>query len=168
MKILDTQEFRELWDKSDAGAFVHSFAKIVQNLFFGQVMCCDASVISPDGMRVALTYGIEGDTVRILVWHNFARCRRDARYVADDALLAKVEKILSFRDRCEAHLRHYASRGWKTWWSDMRKCRIIRRCKSKASLMLSEQELWSLAIALYVRKGLGTAENFARRIREEE
>lgn len=41
-------------------------------------------------------------------------------------------------------------------------------CKCRASLMLSEQNLWSLAVALYMRKGLETAENFARRIREEE
>lgn len=168
LKILDTQEFRELWDKSDAGAFVHSFAGIVQKLFFGQVMCYDTSVFSPDGMRMTLACNVEGDTARILVRHNFVRSRRDARYAADDELLAKVEKILSFRDRCEAHLRYYASRGWKTWWSDMRKCLIIRRCKRRASLVLSEQDLWSLAVALYVRKGLGTAENFARRIQTEE
>lgn len=34
LKILDTQEFRELWNESDASAFVHSFAGIVQKLFF--------------------------------------------------------------------------------------------------------------------------------------
>ena len=50
----------------------------------------------------------------------------------------------------------------------MRKYLVVRRSMRAASLMLSGQELWSLAIALYVRTGLGTAEDFACRIKAEK
>lgn len=163
LEKLNTHEFRKLWDESDADAFVRSFAAFVQKLFFDQAMMCNISV-SPTGESVAPMSIIDGRIMNDLTYQNYARSRREARYEADDAMLCKVEKALSFWDNCERHLRYYVSRGWKNWWGNLRKVLIIRRHIRTSSLMLSMQNLWSLAIALYVRKGLGTVENFADRI----
>lgn len=167
LKILNVPAFRKLWDVCDAGAFVHEFAVFVRTLYYEQTAMYHMYV-SPDGERMVAIYGIDDQLVNAVIWRHFMKARREVRYEANDALLSRVEKILAFWDSCGRHLQHYASRGWKTWWGDMRKCQIIRRYMRNTSLVLSRQELWASMIALYVRKGLGTPEDFARMILAEK
>lgn len=167
LELLNVPAFRKLWDVCDAGAFVHEFSVFIRTLYYGQTVMYQAYTVFP-GDCMSVMYGPDRQLENVVIWRCFMADRRKMRYEANDLLLKQVEKILSFWDSCNKHLRYYASRGWKTWWGDMRKYLVVRRSMRAASLMLSGQELWSLAIALYVRKGLGTAEDFACRIKAEK
>lgn len=167
MRFLDVPAFRKLWDVCDANAFVHEFAVFVRYLYFEQAAMYNLPV-SPDGERMVAIHALDDQFVNVVTWRYFMRARREIRYEADEALLARLEKTLRFRDSCRKRLHRYERGGWRTWWRDMLKCRLVYRYMRQTAMVLSRQELWASMIALFVQKGFGTADDFARIIQAEK
>ena len=160
---LEQSGFRNLLEVKGSNKFEQRVADFIQDFYLLQVYFYDVPV-NYDGTNLAPASMIDRDLMNVIKWQYFKRVCSECEYVPNEVLLRKVEKIYAFRDSCANHLEYYYENKRGTRYANWRKRRIIKRYLRDADMVLTMQELWSVFIALYVRNGLGTVNDFKEAI----
>lgn len=156
---LEQSGLRVLLEVKGSHKFGRKVADFIQDIYLQQVTFFDVPV-NYDGVNAVSVAQIDPQTLRMVMWKYFKSVRSESKYVPDEALLRKIEKLFAFRDSCDNHLEYYRENKRGSWYSNWRKRRIINRYLRRADMELTVQDLWSLLIAFYVRSGFGTVEDF--------
>ena len=159
------QWFPGLFRSTDVDGYVDSFIKMIRGYYHDLAMhllCPDTSMSHTTGLDNNDLYPSTSNCTDSLkdmmqvMEETFARIRENIEYKSDPGLLEKVLAVLDFwavsQKRC-------SELGWRK--------RLIARfkmwqLKRRLNINLSMQDVYSVVIALFEQKGLGTASDFAR------
>ena len=156
---LEQSGLRDLLGVKGSHKFGRKVADFIQDFYLQQVTFYDVPAIY-DGVHLTLSQQLDNQFMSVVVWKYFKSVRSESKYVPNEELLRKVEKLLDFRSSCDNHLEYYRENKRGSWYSNWRKRRIINKYLRKADMWMTVQDLWSMLIAFYVRSGFGTVEDF--------
>ncbi|MBR1648722.1 MAG: hypothetical protein IJ689_03885 [Alphaproteobacteria bacterium] len=101
------------------------------------------------------------ELMKIIVSNSVVNLRKEVKFEADEEALAALENAIDYFDRIEERRKHYRnSDSLAKWWSNQRKLIALIYLENRHDYELTAQEFCGALTALFIRRGLGTAEYF--------
>ena len=154
--------FNKLYSAQNAEEYINLFAAEVKELYFWEKV--DACVINDSTDDISLWDVNHHYMVESIVERGFSKLCMAVNYVPDDRMLSEMERVFEIWDMCDERMNNYCTGGLIKWFKSHRNRVILREIKRRNDVYLCMQELYSAAISLFVRKKLGTPEDFAAKM----
>lgn len=147
--------FDELRLIENAEEYVKVFIEKVRQMYF-----FEAFKILPVTKSID-DFGESPYVVHAIVGGSFSAMNRRIKFVPDDDMLCCVEKTFELWKQCDERLRAYCTGGLRKWMTSCRQRAVLKGIKKRHDGALLMQDIYSAAISLFVRKNLGTPDEFA-------
>lgn len=154
--------FEKLYGATTAEEYINLFAAEVKGLYFWEKVGMWPMDESTD------TYSTwdasHHQLIQFVVERGFANLCMAMSYVPDDRMLAEMERTFEVLDMCDERMARYCKGGPIKWLKNHRDRVLLREIRRRNDVYLGMQNLYSVAISLFVRKKLGTPEDFAAKM----